>query len=74
MRALTFLWDDVQRDGQPSVLDELHDVGMGHADDGLSVDGQDAVAHLEAPAAVCGAGLDDAADLMGHSWDGGRRT
>lgn len=58
----------MQRDCESGVLDELDDVGVRHADDGLSVDGEDAVAHLQLPAAVGWAAFDDASNFMGHSW------
>lgn len=58
----------MQRDREPSIFDELDDVGVRHADDGLSIDSQDPVAHLQLPAPVCRAALDDASNFMGHSW------
>lgn len=64
----TLLRNDVQRDCEPGVFDELDDVGVRHADDGLSVDSKDAVAHLQLPAPVGGAALNDASNFMGHSW------
>lgn len=67
-QRLTFLRDDPKGDTKAGVLDQLDDVGMRHADDRLTVDGQDAVAHLQAAAAVGRAALDDAADFVGHSW------
>lgn len=63
---LTFLRYDPQRDAEARVLDELDDVGVRHADDGLAVHRQDPVAHLQLAAAVGRAALDDAADLVGH--------
>lgn len=41
---------------------------MRHADDGLSIHSQDAVAHLQLPASVRRAALDNASYFMGHSW------
>lgn len=41
---------------------------MRHADDGLSIHSQDPVAHLQLPASVCRAALNDASYFMGHSW------
>ncbi len=41
---------------------------MRHADDGLSVHGQDPVAHLQLPTSVRRAALDDTSYFMGHSW------
>lgn len=64
---LTVLRDDPQRDTQAGVFDQLDDVGVWHVDDGLTVHRQDPVAHLQLPAAVGRAALDDAADLVGHS-------
>jgi len=63
---LTFLRDDPQGDAEAGVLDQLDDVGVRHVDDGLAVHGQDAVAHLQLPAAVGRASLDDAPDFMRH--------
>ena len=66
---LTFLWDDLQSDAEARVLDQLDDVGVRHVDDGLAVDGQDAVAHLQLGAAVRRTALDDASDLVWHGWE-----
>lgn len=66
--TLTLLWYDVQRDCQPCVFNELDDVCVWHADDGLSIHSQDPVAHLQLPTPVRGAALDDASYFMGHSW------
>lgn len=41
---------------------------MWHADDGLSVHSQDAVAHLQLPASVRRAALNDTSYFVGHSW------
>lgn len=67
---LTFLRYDPQGDAQAGVLDQLDDVGVRHANDGLAVHRQDAVSHLQPPAAVGRAALDDAADFMRHGCGG----
>lgn len=59
--------DDPQGHAQAGVFDQLHDVGVRHADDGLAVHRQDPVPHLQLPAAVGWAALDDAADFVRHS-------
>lgn len=64
---LTFLRYDPQGDAQACILDQFHNVGVWHADDGLAVHRQDPVSHLQLPAAVSRAALDDAANFMGHS-------
>lgn len=57
----------MQGDDESGVFDELDDVGVGHADDGLPVDGQDPVVNLQAAAAIRWAALDDTPNLVGHS-------
>lgn len=65
--SLTFLRYDPQGDAEARVLDQLNDVGVRHVDDGLAVHRQDPVSHLQLPAAVGRAALDDAANFMWHS-------
>ena len=65
--SLTFLRYDPQGDAEARVLDQLNDVGVRHVDDGLAVHRQDPVSHLQLPAAVRRAALDDAANFMWHS-------
>ena len=48
------------------LLDELHDVTVRELDDGAAVHCRDPVSYVEQAAAVSGAALDDAADLMGY--------
>ena len=52
-------------DHTAGVLDDLDDVVVGQLYDGASVHRRDAVAHVQQATAVCGAALDDAANLMG---------
>lgn len=65
--SLTFLRYDPQGDAEACILDQLNDVGVRHVDDGLTVHCQYPVSHLQLPAAVGWAALNDAANFMGHS-------
>lgn len=65
--SLTFLRYDPQGDAEARVLDQLNDVGVRHVDDRLAVHRQYPVSHLQLPAAVGRAALDDAANFMWHS-------
>lgn len=67
MCPLTFLWYDPQGDTKACIFDQLNDVSVRHVDDGLVVHRQYPVSHLQLPAAVCRAALDDAANFVGHS-------
>lgn len=66
--SLTFLWYDPQGDAEARVLDQLNNVCVWHADNGLAVHRQYPVSHLQLPTAVCRAALDDTPNFVGHSW------
>lgn len=66
--CLTLFWYDVECDGETGVFYQLHNVGVWHTDDGLSIHSQDPVAHLQLPTAVCRAALDYTSDFVRHSW------
>lgn len=63
---LTVSRNDPQRDGVPSLLNEVDDVRVGLIGDGAPVHGQDAVSHFQLPAAVGWAPFDDAPYFVGH--------
>ena len=65
--SLTVLWYDPQGDAEARILYQLNDIGVRHVDNGLTVHSQYPVSHLQLPAAVGRAALDDAANFMGHS-------
>lgn len=67
--SLTFLRDDVQSNSESCIFDQLHNVSMRHVDNRLIVDGHDAVANLQLPAAVSWTALDDASDFVRHGWN-----
>lgn len=73
--SLTVLRYDPQGDAEARILDQLNDVGVWHVDDRLTVHCQYPVSHLQLPAAVRRAALDDAANFMGHScWEDSHTT
>ena len=68
MEWRTVLGDHGEGDGVAGLLDELDYVVVGQLHDGAPVDGGDAVAHVQPAAALGGAALDDAANLMRNDW------
>lgn len=64
----TFLWDDVQGDSESSVFDQLDNVSVRHVDNRLTVDGHNTIANFQLPTAIGRTALNDAADLMWHSY------
>lgn len=64
----TFLWDDVQGDSESSVFDQLDNVSVRHVDNRLTVDGHNTITNFQLPTAIGRTALDDATDLMWHSY------
>ena len=65
-REYTYRGPDSQRHAVAALLDEVDDVGVRLVGDGAAVDRQDPVPHLQLPAAVRRAPLDDAPYFVGH--------
>lgn len=63
---LTISWNDAQRDRVSRLFDQIDDVRVGLVGDGAAVDGEDAISHLQLPAAVRRTALDDPPYFMRH--------
>lgn len=67
---LTVSWDDPQGDCVSSLFDQVDNVWVGFVGYGAAVDSEDAIAHLQFPAAIRRTGLNDPPYFMGHGHTG----